>query len=109
MNQQRQAEKKLLDPSLHPAGRVYMKDLKQTDQEKLRLTQGVSVLLAPCQGLQDVRDALPESVVGLFPQLGSMSRMRDPGWPFKDKPLQMHAFEKTAEILGFYVANRLLY
>jgi hypothetical protein len=109
LHQQRQAEKKLLAPALHVSGRAYMKDISQTNAEKGRLTQGLSILLAPCQGLQDIRDALPDVVVSLFPELSSLSRMREEGWPFRDKPLQMHAFKQTAEILGFYVANRLLY
>lgn len=86
-----------------------MEDIEQTHKEKTRLYNGLAVLVLRCSTLQDLRDALPDSVVSLFPELASLSRFREPGWPFEDKPLQAHDYRATEELLGFYVTNRLLY
>jgi hypothetical protein len=103
------AEKKLLHPSLHQAGREYMADVAATGREHMRLRQGLGLLLNPCQGDQDIRDALPDVVVGFFPELNALSRLREEAWVFRDQPLKMHSHKLTQELLNFYACNQLLY
>jgi hypothetical protein len=103
------AEKKLLAIALHARGRDYLKDVAMTAKEKTRLTQGVSQLLQSCRSLQDIRDALPDVVVALFSELTQLTRTRPEAWPFEGKPFQMHSYKQTADLLSFYVSNRLLY
>ena len=103
------AEKKLLDKSLHSAGRDYMEDIKVTEREHMRLRQGLNLLLSFCSTDQDVRDALPDVVVGFFPELNALPRFKEEAWVFRDSPLKMHSHKMTADLMTFYACNQILY
>lgn len=86
-----------------------MEDVKNTEREHLRLRQGLAVLLSPCGSDQDIRDALPDVIVGFFPELNALPRFREEAWVFRDQPLKMHSHQQTVELLNFYACNQLIY
>lgn len=102
-------QKKVLHPDLYASGMEYVQDEKQTAQEFQQLWWRLSLLLKDSKSIQDIRDALPDTIVALFPELSALPRQRKEAWSFEDKPLQMVSYPKLAELLDFYVANRLIY
>lgn len=108
--QRKNAEKKLLHFDLHPAGREFVDELERTKQEQERLYHGLHLVVRDCQNAQDLRDALPDVVAHTLPdEARSLSRTRDPAWTLQGKPLQLSQYQKTEELLGFYIANGILY
>lgn len=102
-------EKKLIHPSLLPKGREYINACNRLQTERQRLNQGLTLLLQSCRTMQDVRDALPDTVVSLLPEVSKLSRFRGEAWAFQDRPLQLHQHKEIQALLDFYVANRILY
>ncbi len=102
------APKKILHTKLIHEGREYIEDVKRCAAERSRLEQGLSLLLQPCYSDQDIRDALPDTVVFLCPELSRYPRTREEGWTFENRPLQLHQHQEIKTLLEFYVANRIL-
>ena len=107
--QQFAAPKKVAEASIIPEAQQFINEAKLHDREKLHIKQGLMPLLTACISDQDVRDALPESIVKLFPDLVKFPRTRPEAWPIKDSPLQMFAWEHVEASILMHVSNRLIY
>lgn len=102
-------QKKLLHPDLVTQGEAYMRERETWRKEITRLKHGLAPVLDSCHSAQDVRDMLPDEVKGILGELKGLSRTRPEGFLFENQPLRAHDFERTKELISFYVANRLLY
>jgi len=102
------AIKKPLHQSLYPEGLELLQGTKELEQDMQQLTQGLSVVLFDCRTRQDIRNALPDTVMYLLPNIFSVSRTKDEAWTLRDKPLQMMGYPKTAKLLNIYSAMRIL-
>lgn len=103
------AEKRVLHPQLHEECKAYLDDERVVEQEKLRLTHGVHLLLRGCHTLQDLRDVLPDAATPLIPEIAGLKRYRDPGYTVAGRPLLAGDLARTVELVGFYATNRMLY
>lgn len=106
---QRYAAKKHIHPDLVSQAREYIASLKKLSQDKQRLRSGLALLLRPCKDMQDIRDALPDSMAPEIATLDTLPRTRPEGWTVAEQPLQKHQLEKTLELVTFYTINRILY
>ena len=107
--QRTSAEKKFVHPSLVQAAKEHSKRCMLLNTEMLRITNGLSMVLRPCTDWQGVRDALPDALKDDIQEIRGLPRMREEAWALRDQPLQKHQYERTAELLLFYYANRMLY
>lgn len=107
---QAQAEKKLLHTDLHSEGRAFFKEKALIKKEVECINQGLSVILSNSLNDQDIRDTLPDITIPLLPmRISSLPRTREPGYAFKANPIKSHDFDQICKLIGFYVANKLLY
>jgi hypothetical protein len=74
-----------------------------------RISQALFLVLRGCQSAQDVRDALPNSLKDLMPQLKGLERTRPEAFTLADNPRSYTQYMKLREKIDFYVAARLLY
>lgn len=81
---------------------------KQVDLDRILITQFLHRLLQPCQGTQDVRNALPESMVGLSTFLPSFIRTADPAFTLTN-PRDLRQYEKLLPKIEMYCAMRYIY
>jgi hypothetical protein len=108
--EQNKAPKRMLHPDLHESAIAVINEFRAIEREAQILLQGLRTLFADCQSSQDIRDALPDSVVLAIPEFfEGLSRTRPEGWPYLNKPLQMEQYKYLTEKLSFYVVNRMLY
>lgn len=103
------AEKKQIHPSLIPAAKDYVDRSAQINKDMVRITNGLSLVMRPCKDWQDVRDAVPDALKQVIPEMAHLSRLKEEAWALRDQPLLKHQYELTAELLLFYFTNRLLY
>lgn len=109
IKEQRTAKKLPLHPSLHELGEALAKSIDEFQRDKTKLRQSLSVVLRGCSNQQDVRDALPNAVRMILPELGSLQRTRPVAWTLQDKPMLLSQFEKTEQLLQYYLSSRILY
>lgn len=103
------AEKKHIHSSLIPAAKEYVARVNILEKEMLRIANGLSMVLRPCNDWQDVRDAVPDAFKQVIPEIAHLPRLKEEAWALRDQPLLKHQYELTAELLLFYFTNRLLY
>lgn len=101
-------QKPPLDPSLHEKGHLLVDQITALEKNTKHLHQGLSVLLRDCENEQDVRDAVPESVLAFVPELKPWPRTRPPAWTLQDKPLQLDQYQHTKATIAAFIASRIL-
>lgn len=104
---QRQATKKLIDPSLRADAKKYMEDAKDLNRGIEIARHGITFLLRECGSDQDLRDLLPDTIVKFIPGLQSLPRTRRAGWVFEQRPFQKLRFEEIVNHLEYHISNRI--
>lgn len=98
-----------LHPSLMPEWESTYADQESLNRDKAMLQQGIAVLLRNIHDNQGIRDALPEPLVKILDggRLLNYPRTRPELFPLTSK-LHKNQFEKTNELIFFYLSSRLL-
>lgn len=107
--QQFLAEKRMPHSSLHSEVREYLAECKLLDSEAKAIRQGLSLLTSYCKTSQDLRDALPEDIVELSPNLRKMTRYRPEAWCLEGKEYHLRQYALAKEKMMFYITNQMLY
>lgn len=94
---------------LNQRGNFLVKDQNLIDTDKKMVEQLSYLLLKDCQTLQDVRDALPESMVSLSPELTKLMRLREEAYIIRDNERAFRQFQTLSEKIDFYTATRMIY
>jgi hypothetical protein len=100
---------RLLHGSLTGQAEAYLRDESMVDSHKAFVRQGLVLLLEPCTTNQEMRDALPEGVVQLAPELKTLTRQSDECWTLEDNPRAKRQFEKVRLMIDTYAMARLIY
>ena len=80
------------------------------ERDELILKQGLKTLLAPCTGYQDLRDALPDTVMQFIPVIADFPRTRPEAYTLIDMPMKLHSYESTTlRVIDHYLASRMLF
>lgn len=87
----------------------FLADQQQVYDERRLVQQTLFSLLNPCRTDQEMRDALPECLVGLVPHLAPLPRSNEPAHTLQDNPRALRQYEKTLPKMELYSAVRLLY
>lgn len=107
--QQFAVEKRMLHPRLHAEVREYLAECRLILTEAKTIQQGLSLLVKPCKSPQDLRDALPEDIVDLIPDLRRLTRQRPEAWCLEGSEFQKHQYSAVKDKLMFYITNQMLY
>ena len=101
---------KPLHKSLYTDMQRYYDRTYRVETDRTKVTQFFKVLFPRCQNLQDLRDALPEPVVSLVPELQRLPRSQEKAFVLRGlHPAHMGQFDRVTDIVLFYIANRLVY
>lgn len=98
-----------LHRSLLDEAESYTARKERVERDNRRAINSMSVVALKCTSRQDVRDVLPETLIGLVPELSQMERIRPEGFLLKHSPVLMKQYQDTLDLLLDYQANRLIY
>lgn len=98
-----------LHPSLYEAVEAHYKDERETAFDKDRVRQALALLLKECRSLQDIRDALPNSLQDVIPGVREKQRTRPEAYTVVNNPRHYKQYLKLREKIEFYNAAKLLY
>lgn len=84
-------------------------DEEQIWGDRHHISQTLFQLIHFCDTEQDVRDALPECLVGFIPSLKQLSRYREEAYTLQNRPMLRRQYEKALLRIHFYSGTRLLY
>lgn len=90
----------------------YHNHLDAMEKDMTAIHQALSSLFIPCRDDQDMRDALPESIVVHLPHdspIALIYRRKPEMWPLLGYPEALRRFEKIRVKMDAYCASRLLY
>lgn len=87
----------------------YFQDLKQIKADKASIQQMLFRLMHPCETYQDLRDALPETLVEYLPEESrKLTRTNQDGYNLPDDRARRQ-YAKVKERIDFYFSTSLLY
>lgn len=89
--------------------RRYLADKKQITVDRQEISQAILQLTEECSTEQDVRDALPECLIGCLEDFPRLSRQREEAYTIQDKPRALRQYQKVLPRMEIYSAGRLLY
>ena len=101
----------LIHDSVIPDMDVYARQELALYNERMRLKQGLHQVLKPCENTQDIRDALPESLMNL-PYLAEVSRLprtRPEGYTLAHSERGQRQFNEIIDRLKYYSVAGLFY
>ncbi len=94
---------------LHKKGNFLVKDIRTVDDDKKMIEQITYLLIQDCGSIQDLRDALPESMVNLSDELMKYPRLNQEGYTLSGNERAVRQFNKLKDKIDFYTATRLIY
>ena len=87
----------------------FLADRKTVREEQKFIKQILYTLLSSCKSQQDIRDTLPEFLVGSFPSLSRLPRIEQVAFTIRDNPRAIRQFDKYLPKMEIYSAAKLLY
>lgn len=85
-------------------------DVKKVNLDKDQIKQILFKLLYSATTLQDIRDALPECLVPLVPEIAKLSRYNDdPTWFIRNDHRALRQYEKILPKIELYAMTRMIY
>lgn len=94
--------------SLKDRMQEYIKQVQEIDADRAKIAQGLAVLLRQANSYQSVRNALPELLIPCTSwDVSSLSRQTPEAAGLTSK-LHIQQYEKTKDMLYFYLGSRLL-
>lgn len=84
-------------------------DMKQVGEDKQFIKQVLWLVTKDCQTLQDVRDALPESIVNLATGMENMPRTNEDGYTVKHDDRLYGQYLKIRDKIDVYWACSMVY
>lgn len=87
----------------------YVEIANKLDADAIKLEQYTGSLFRRCSGIQDVRNILPDMVAADIPVISNYPRTDDMNAFVKGYPLLNTPFQGLQNIIGYYLANRLIF
>lgn len=104
----KKGQKGSLDPSLYETVRAYKNELVRIKRDQELVNQGLSLVLLNCKTWQDVRDALPDEMAELVPELKSYSRTREEAFTILNNERAMRQYLELRPLMIIYLMARLV-
>lgn len=100
-------------PTLHFAlcrdANSFMHDMQTVENDKQMIKQVCHLLIHSCETWQDMRNALPDSLVELAPSLKELSRTSEEAYTIRHDDRAMRQYTQLLDKIDFYVATRMIY
>lgn len=100
-----------LHNNLIPEMELIKKEEKQIENDKARIKAGLVILLQDCQSIQDVRDAVPNCLAALVPELSR--KERDPArkemFTLEYNQIRKKQYLRIRPLIEYYSVTKLLY
>lgn len=90
-------------------GNKFLKDRNEIDKDKQLIKQILYKLVEPCQNIQEIRDTLPECLVGLIPELSKIERRFAKGFFAPKDERFRRQYEAILPKIEMYSVTCLLY
>lgn len=88
----------------------FLNDVKKVELDKEQIKQVLFKLLYPTTTLQEIRDALPDCLVPLAPDISKLSRQTDdPTWFIRNDERALKQYRKILPKIEMYAMSRLIY
>lgn len=101
--------KTTLHPNLMGDMDLHYQQKREVDFDKVRVKQALALLLNDCRCLQDIRDALPNSLATVVEGTSSLERTRPEGYTLENSERGKRQYQKLRDKIEFYMAMKLLY
>ena len=98
-----------LHPSLAPELEAILAEEKTFKFDMERIKQAFALVLRDCRSFQDMRDALPNCMKDLIPEIARLERTRPEAFTLAENERSYKQYMKLREKIEFYVASRLLF
>lgn len=98
-----------LSVSLVPQMEAYLQDERKIDYEEGRVKQALGLLIIDCKNMQDMRDAFPNCLVDIIPEIAQLTRTREEAYNLLDKPRQYKQYMKLRPLIEMYTVSKLFY
>uniref|UniRef100_A0AAU6VZJ5 Uncharacterized protein n=1 Tax=Pseudomonas phage Arace01 TaxID=3138526 RepID=A0AAU6VZJ5_9VIRU len=95
--------------SLTPVMEDYLSDLNTVMKDKKQIEMMLYKLIYQCIDIQEVRDALPDCLVSLVPQLERIPRKLNQLFLIRHDERTLRQFEAILPTMEFYSVSRLMY
>lgn len=96
-----------LRTELVPTYERQLKMKSNLNRDILKLKQALSMVIGKCRTLQDLRDTMPEVLVGKLPKMAAIPRLNPEGFVLTDKPAILEQFNSSMDLALKYQSNRL--
>lgn len=97
-----------LHKELIPEMELIIKEDQLLEREKQRVKAGLVLVLNNASNLQDVRDAIPNSLAVLVQNLAELPRIREEAYPIQHDRNKMQQYKTTKDLIDYYAATRFL-
>lgn len=98
-----------LEYALWPEMDKLVADQRQVENDKAFCKQALVMLLEPCGTIQEIRDALPDCVAEVMPQLQGLERRYAPLWSISGNPRAQRQVAKIMPKLEMYSVTRMMF
>jgi hypothetical protein len=98
-----------LHHSLSDQMEVLEKDKAIIDQDRAFIGQMLGKLLRPCDSYQDMRDALPDCLVNIIPELSPLPRSLSVAYTIDGDARALRQFNEILPKIELYVAARMMF
>lgn len=99
-----------IDPSLWDAMERVMQDKAMVDMDNHMLKQLLVNLIDPCTSGQEIRDALPECLKEMLPEvIRDLPREKEPAFTIANNERALRLYESLLPKLQMYATARLIY
>jgi hypothetical protein len=88
----------------------FISDIKKLNLDKAQIKQVLFHQIINACNLQEIRDALPECIVPLMPELKGLNRqLTDPTYWIRSDPRAVKEFNRMLPKIEFYAMTRMIY
>jgi hypothetical protein len=87
----------------------FLKDRQRVEDDRKLISQVLFNLLSPCRSNQDIRNALPNCLVSVMPELAKLPRTDSEAYTLQDNPRALRQYEMALLKMEVFVATQLLY
>ena len=104
------APRHALHKNIADKGYRLLESYQRLANDRKYFVQAFSVLFRECKSLQDMRDAIPDSLLVACPEpFQKLKRKRDEGWTLQNTDVGVDKFKKLKSKIYIYLANRMLF
>lgn len=99
----------IIAAQLMPEANLLLTDILNSQSDASRIRQILYKLINEACTIQEIRDALPECIVGLISQFVSMQREAEPAWSIQHDPRALRQYEALLPKIEMYAMSKLIY